>query len=50
MFYCDICADKRRWPNWGIKSFGVCEICNETALCNEVPSRDLPYPQTEGGI
>lgn len=47
MFYCDPCGRKRGWPvERGFKSSGPCEICGDRALCNDVPSKDLPIPGT----
>lgn len=44
MFFCDPCAKKRNWPQSISKSHGVCEICDITARCNDVPSSALPRP------
>jgi len=44
MFFCDFCANKRNWPESMSKSYGVCEICDITARCNDVPSSALPMP------
>ena len=43
MFYCDRCAKKRNWPISWSKSCGRCELCGQVAVCNDVPSEDLPY-------
>lgn len=47
MFYCDDCAGKRKWPVFprGMQSYGKCEICGETAGCNDVQSGRLPIPK-----
>lgn len=45
MFFCDKCAEKKRWrPGW-LKSEGPCEVCGNYALCSDVPSRYLPLPR-----
>lgn len=41
MFYCDKCKEKKGWPESWAKSYGKCEICDEVALCNDVPSSHL---------
>ena len=42
MFFCDKCAEKNGWTkSFLFKSHGLCEICNETAVCNDVPSKFL---------
>ena len=46
MFYCDPCAEPQGWPQSFMKSKGRCEICGTTAVCNDVPSAQLPYPKT----
>ena len=46
MFYCNKCGKKNGWPTDTLtKSEGPCEICNESAVCNDVPSSQLPYPK-----
>ncbi len=42
MFYCDECREKRKWPESMHKSYGKCELCGKTSMCNDVPSKDLP--------
>lgn len=42
MFYCQACAKKKSWPESLCQSQGPCEVCGKTALCNDVPSKDLP--------
>lgn len=44
MFYCDECAKPRGWPETIFRSEGPCEICGESRLCNDTPSRHLPIP------
>lgn len=45
MFYCDPCAEPRGWPTDTLMtSYGACEICRKTGVCNDVPSRFLPMP------
>ena len=45
MFYCNDCAAKNEWPqDTMLRSNGVCEICQTTAVCNDVPSKLLPIP------
>lgn len=45
MFYCDPCGEGRGWPiNPILKSSGPCEVCGVTALCNDIPSKELPIP------
>jgi len=47
MFYCDDCANKRKYPISGFKSYGHCEICSKIANCNTVLSKNLPMPEEE---
>lgn len=42
MFYCDDCREKRDWPSSMSKSEGLCELCGNMAICNDVPSSRLP--------
>jgi hypothetical protein len=43
MFYCDPCADKRKWPKSSIrKSFGPCELCSNKRDCSDIPASELP--------
>ncbi len=35
MFYCDKCAKDRNYPNTLFKSYGKCELCGETNVCND---------------
>ena len=44
MFFCDLCANKNKWPDSIMKSEGPCEMCGKRALCNDVPSKYLPSP------
>lgn len=44
MFYCDSCADKKRYPKSMFKSSGICEICKVHSVCNETASSLLPKP------
>lgn len=41
MFYCDECAQARGWPKSLAKSRGPCEICEKTAVCNDLKSSEL---------
>ncbi len=45
MFYCKQCAEELSYPESMSKSFGICEICNVPAQCNDVPSGSLPKPE-----
>lgn len=42
MFYCDPCKDKYNYPELIHKSLGTCEICKQQAICNDVPTSQLP--------
>lgn len=42
MFFCDTCAEKNKWPQSWSKSGGRCEVCGKTAVCNDIPSKELP--------
>lgn len=42
MFYCNGCAEKKKWPLTLFKSQGACEICGKESSCNETPCKDLP--------
>lgn len=41
MFYCDKCRKKMSWPEGFSKSYGPCELCGKTSVCNEVHSKHL---------
>lgn len=45
MLYCEECRTNRNWPE-GIFSgtTRACELCGQTRLCHERPSRSLPAP------
>jgi hypothetical protein len=46
MFYCDSCGLDRHWPTETlVRSRGRCELCDNTRLCNDVPSAQLPEPE-----
>lgn len=47
MFYCEECAEKEGWPYLSTRSRGPCEICGETKICTDVPSRSLPAKQPD---
>jgi hypothetical protein len=47
MFYCDTCGEKKEWPKGLVKSYGRCEVCGTTAVCSDIPSRELPKPKQE---
>lgn len=47
MFYCDTCAEERGWPETMAQSYGRCEVCKYTAVCNDMPSRYLPVPHKQ---
>jgi len=43
MFYCNECGKKEGWPEDTLfKSFGPCEICKVSQICNDVQSKYLP--------
>jgi hypothetical protein len=42
MFYCDVCAKKRKWPIGLARSNGPCEVCGKASECSDVPSSSLP--------
>lgn len=44
MFYCPGCAKRNRWPESMSQSEGPCEVCGQTAVCYDTPSRLLPLP------
>jgi hypothetical protein len=35
MFYCNKCRDVNGYPETLFRSYGPCEICGDTAQCNE---------------
>jgi hypothetical protein len=41
MFYCAACREKHGYPESILKSYGPCEICGNTAVCDDVPSSVL---------
>lgn len=45
MFFCDHCKDKNNWPSGIVKSHGKCEVCGQTDLCSDIPSKFLPPPK-----
>lgn len=44
MFYCEDCRKKRSWPASLGRSVGRCEVCEQKAVCFDMPSRLLPLP------
>lgn len=42
MFYCDPCAKEHGYPETIMRSYGQCEICDESAVCNSRASALLP--------
>jgi len=44
MLYCEDCRMKRSWPAGFLSSNGRCELCGETLVCHDRPSRTLPPP------
>lgn len=42
MFYCNPCAKENDWPETITCSFGPCEVCGNSSICNEMPSKLLP--------
>ncbi|MDD5350046.1 MAG: hypothetical protein PHQ12_07530 [Chthoniobacteraceae bacterium] len=44
MLYCEECRIKRNWPEGLLASNGRCELCGDTCLCHDRPSRTLPPP------
>lgn len=38
MFYCDMCAFERGYPEGFRKSRGPCEFCGKTRNCSDVPT------------
>jgi hypothetical protein len=55
MFYCDDCATKQGWHKTVRKSLGPCEICDELAACNDLPSalltseKKIPKDENDAG-
>jgi len=45
MFYCDPCAQKYKYPETIMRSYGQCEICDTTTVCNSRASALLPKPE-----
>ena len=50
MFYCNKCANENGYPITMFRSRGTCEVCKETADCNEMPSKDLLLPQQKESV
>lgn len=44
MYYCESCRVANAWPESPFRSYGPCEVCDQTAACNDMPSRALPTP------
>lgn len=44
MFFCEPCRKLRDWPESMSRSGGRCEICENSAVCYDVPSKFLPIP------
>lgn len=42
MFYCEKCRVANSWPETLSTSVGKCEICEETAVCFDMASKNLP--------
>ena len=47
MFYCEKCQVKNNWPEGFATSYGKCEICGASALCNNVSPSRLPKTQPQ---
>ena len=47
MFYCEECRVKKDWPDSIGRSCGSCEICGQTKICYNVPSKALPMPKAK---
>lgn len=47
MFYCNPCAEEKGWPKSFVISNGKCEVCEKYAMCNDVPSSQLPKPKKD---
>ena len=45
MFYCQVCADTKGWPEGFSLSYGPCEICGKPRQCWSIPSKFLPIPK-----
>lgn len=44
MLYCEECRIERGWPGGLLSATGLCELCGETRVCHDRPSRTLPPP------
>jgi hypothetical protein len=50
MFYCEECRVRNEWPHAFGQSYGMCEMCDKTALCWDRPSSSLPKPKPKRRI
>ena len=50
MFYCEKCRIEKDWPESITKSYGKCEICEDTCECHDRPSSQLPAPTKTIGV
>lgn len=41
MFFCKKCGEAKQWPESMVKSYGRCEVCEEVAICNDIPAGRL---------
>lgn len=48
MFYCEKCRKEHNYPESMRKSFVLCEICNEKAACNDVPTSRIGSRKMDG--
>ena len=50
MFYCTLCAEKGNFKESLFKSMGKCELCEQNAPCNDIPSSQMdknPKPSSK---
>ena len=45
MFFCEKCRKDRDWPSSISRSYGRCEMCEQSAPCHDVPCKFLPEPK-----
>lgn len=50
MYYCENCRKEKNWPKSLVRSLGKCEICDDDALCYDMPSSRLPMGKNDSEI
>lgn len=50
MFYCDDCAKEKNYPESIGKSYGRCEICGKSEICNDMKIKSKTKDEVEDWV